>query len=268
MALLRKVDRGGVIECADEGMAGLSAFIVAPSAEYVNNAIIELSKKEMVIWDGKTLLIPKFIEAQESSKSDKLRQKESRLNRKSLINNDNKNTMSQNVTKCHELSQPVTQCHSSFALLPLLPVPSLKDLGELEIKTETSAPLAKTPKPFTKPSGKRADDAKNASPPPFRELTDLLCLEFEKQRNCRYEFSVKDGAQLSRLRRKEGAEEILRRWREGLKRTDWYRVDTVAQLVSRWNELAAPPASRVSKSPTLAESQDFSMYKTGDIHDF
>lgn len=264
MALLRKVDRAGVVDTNSHGIAGLAVLLRCPNKTLLMNAINELLTEKLVTTDGSVFVIPNFIEAQEASKANKQSQKESREKKRDLalfnkINVITIDRLSQESPGCHKYDENVIT--SGQVVTPLLcfalpPVPALKELGESEIKQETSAPLAKTPKPSTKPSGKRADDAKNASPPLFRALTDSLCEAFEKQRNSRYEFSVKDGVQLSGLWKKESAEEILRRWREGLQRTDWYRVDTVTQLVTRWNELASPPPNKI-KSTFAQEEKDW-----------
>ncbi len=52
----------------------------------------------------------------------------------------------------------------------------------------------------------------------------------------------KDGVAFASLRRVTSLEEIRGRWRQGLKSNDkWLGVRTVAELASKWNNLAAPP---------------------------
>ncbi len=109
MLLLRKVDRAGVlddIEDRDEDIALMTGLPV----EYVSIGLKKLLKLGAVEINGNYLLIPNFLEAQESSKSDKQRQRESREKRRLLAKEsvtfcDNK---SQAVTSSHNLSQPVT----------------------------------------------------------------------------------------------------------------------------------------------------------------
>ena len=60
---------------------------------------------------------------------------------------------------------------------------------------------------------------------------------------------AKDGVALADLRRAFSLEEVRARWRRGLQAPadDWASCRTVAQLRSKWNDLAdAKPAPRVS----------------------
>jgi hypothetical protein len=73
--------------------------------------------------------------------------------------------------------------------------------------------------------------------------SDLMCADFEEVIGEAYEWQgVKDGAAFAALRKTHTLEEIRSRWRSGLKSNDkWLGVRTVAQLRSKWNDLAKMP---------------------------
>lgn len=53
---------------------------------------------------------------------------------------------------------------------------------------------------------------------------------------------AKDGVAFAALAKAETADEILARWRAGLRETNWLHVATVAQLRGKWNDLAGSVA--------------------------
>ena len=116
MMLLRKVDRAGILDDIDDPEDDLSLITGFP-IEHVKTGLSRLIKLGVVrINTDNTLLIPNYIEAQEASKSDKQRQRDSRKNRRdqarSVTKCDSVDTKrDQNVTGCHNESQPVTGCH-------------------------------------------------------------------------------------------------------------------------------------------------------------
>ena len=128
--LLRKVDRAGVIDEADPDI--LSELLRIPIA-VLGPALARLEARKIVeIVDGK-LVIPNFIEAQETRSSDRQRQAESRARRRDQarggISGDVTKTVTSvtkrdssvtkrdgNVTPCHTVSQHVTP---SLAVLSL-----------------------------------------------------------------------------------------------------------------------------------------------------
>ena len=57
----------------------------------------------------------------------------------------------------------------------------------------------------------------------------------------------------------------LERWRVGLRATGWHQVRTVAQLASKWNDLAGGPPKAVARGPVAAESVDWSDAEVGEI---
>jgi hypothetical protein len=115
--LLRKVDRSGMLDdvydAEDVALMLGSGFPV----DVAERGLSRLTKKGTVVITESGLLVPNYIEAQETPKSDAQRQRDARENRRakakavvtkrdaSVTNRDN---LSRGVTDGHTLSQPVT----------------------------------------------------------------------------------------------------------------------------------------------------------------
>ncbi len=82
-----------------------------------------------------------------------------------------------------------------------------------------------------------------------RALSDALCVVFREITTHKYEHQgPKDAEGLKRLLKFETTdEEILRRWRRGLVGTYKRDAKTIAQLASKWNELATDEARAPAK---------------------
>lgn len=74
---------------------------------------------------------------------------------------------------------------------------------------------------------------------PAPRETDRLLADFLDIIKSPYVFGgAKDGAALAHLQKTETMDEISRRWRIGLNSSGWLGVRTLAQLRSKWNDLA------------------------------
>lgn len=82
--LLRKLDRAGVLELGKSGARGLAALLRMPQ-DVTERALAALIEDGCVEQRGSNLVVPNFIEAQESTMSPSVRQKESRERRRDLI---------------------------------------------------------------------------------------------------------------------------------------------------------------------------------------
>jgi hypothetical protein len=82
--LLRKVDRAGVMDFGDEGPAEAIAAVTDIPLEHVTVGLRRLLDRGCVVVKDSSLVIVKFLEAQESPQSDKHRQRESRAKRRDL----------------------------------------------------------------------------------------------------------------------------------------------------------------------------------------
>lgn len=111
--LLRKLDRSGVLELAGLEPAEAVALAIELPLEVVAEAMPVLFKLEVFEVHGDVLVEPKFIEAQECIKSDKLRAKEYRVRRRSQAMGEpsqNVTGESQGVT---EASRQITERHDA-----------------------------------------------------------------------------------------------------------------------------------------------------------
>ena len=69
--------------------------------------------------------------------------------------------------------------------------------------------------------------------------SDRLCEDFKEILKEDYRWqNAKDGVAFAALRKQFSLDEIRDRWRKGLTGSGWQQVRTVAQLASKWNDLA------------------------------
>jgi len=125
--LLRKVDRSGVLETGRGDKAEALALTLMAPTDTCRKALSELTACGTVALGDASLVIPRFIEAQECRMSDAARQKESREKRAvaKLQNHDDAcHTPSHDVTAGHTVSHAVTPAVPSRAVPPVPSVPS------------------------------------------------------------------------------------------------------------------------------------------------
>lgn len=103
MHLIRKVDRAGVLEVGVDGEEGIAALLAAP-LDTVRTALVELRDRGTIQVKDGNLVIPNFLEAQESRMSDSLRQSELRARRRDTA----RHTATGDVTGCHTALESVT----------------------------------------------------------------------------------------------------------------------------------------------------------------
>lgn len=114
--------------------------------------------------------------------------------------------------------------------------------------TEHRAPNTKK----DSPPAPRAKLPKVAPPNPRPRETDDLCADFREATGVDYRWNgAVDGTAFAKLRKEFDLEEIRTRWRAGLGvASGWLAVRTVAQLASKWNDLASgPPKQRDAFDP-------------------
>ena len=128
MLLIRKIDRAGILDDIEEPVEDLSLMTGFPE-EHVKEGIKSLISLGVVQINNNQLIVPNFLEAQETSKTDAQRQREYREKRRDKARSQNKSNASQNssevsqdnavesrnktkplqvVTTGHNRSQPVT----------------------------------------------------------------------------------------------------------------------------------------------------------------
>lgn len=116
--MLRKVDRAGVIDTGKMPKPRAISLIIEAPEEVVARALPLLAESEAIVFSDTSVVMPKFLEAQESPQSDAQRQRESRQNRAAKA-------LSQPVTPSHTVSHGVTNGHNlSLQTRPDQTVPS------------------------------------------------------------------------------------------------------------------------------------------------
>jgi hypothetical protein len=136
MMLLRKVDRAGVLDDIDDPVGDL-ALITGLPEEHVKVGLERLLKPGgPVEINGKTLVIPNFIEANEAPKSDRLRAREYRERRKRDAMNTNRDEESREQTARHSAS--------------LLPVPNPKPVPNQNLERDLARSNSKDEEDQTK----------------------------------------------------------------------------------------------------------------------
>lgn len=143
--LLRAVDRAGLLELGKFGMKGLAALLKIP-IEIAQPGIEGLLEDGCAELRGTVIVVPNFIEAQESSKSDPQRKRESRERARALANIESvtkADEESQTVTTGHENGQTVTTGHElSGSVTTGHSVPTLPCLSEPSVPLKTIAGFA------------------------------------------------------------------------------------------------------------------------------
>lgn len=121
--ILRKVDRAGLLDLAGEGVDGLADLIKVP-VDVVEPGLAGIIKKNYAVMHGTILVVPNFIEAQETPQNDAARKRASREKARALVTK--RDVESHNVTNSHETGQNVTNGHAeSHAVTSGHSVPSL-----------------------------------------------------------------------------------------------------------------------------------------------
>jgi hypothetical protein len=112
-AMLTKFDRAGVLSVRN-GWPSVARLVRMP-IDVVERAGAELVADGRVRVTERGFVAPNYVEAQTASKSDRIRQKESRDRRRADAmsqHRETSSTLSQNVTPGHELSRDVTTSHA------------------------------------------------------------------------------------------------------------------------------------------------------------
>lgn len=135
MHLLRRVDRAGVLDVDGADPAEVVSMVCRVPIEPTRSGLARILEHGVAVIDGGRLVLPRFLEAQETSKSDKARQRESRERRRAVDPRPKTNItlapqkssetpkQSQNVIECHDgheaghdVTPTVTLC---CAVLPI-----------------------------------------------------------------------------------------------------------------------------------------------------
>lgn len=198
---------------------------------------------------------PEFEEAQESRKSEALRLREYRAkqrHKKAPRTNSYEPVQTQTPAKDKELKRTSSENEENQELQEkthnLPPKVHVAEIACLQLLETSRAPRASPYEPvqtrtnlqLSRPDQTRTDQNKKKEPAAHapRE-SDALCADFLELVGKKYAWQgAKDGAAFARLRKEFSFEEIRERWRKGLQASGWQQVRTVAQLLSKWNDLA------------------------------
>lgn len=200
--LLRVVDRAGILDVGEDAASSVAALIEAPP-ELVSRCLPELESHFVVTIRDGVLVIPRFIEAQECAKSDRLRALEYRERRRDAVTK--RDVLGASVTARHTPSQGVTPSGP-------VQVPS----GQVRSREENSEEIASAPM-AARPRARRGSEK---SPLPFRAID--ACREVASQAPTRFVQGFTDhdlsalGVGILR-----GIEAKIRIYRE---REDWRRA--------------------------------------------
>lgn len=150
--LLRKMDRAGLLELGRHGVRGLAATVKMP-ADVVEPGLAGLLEDGCVQQRDTTLIVPNFIDAQETPSSDALRAKEYRARRRQEARDGAVTKRDESITTRDET---VTQRHTaSHGVTPYCAVPN-----HAEEESASASPPSGSSKPKrTKPAVTPTPDA-------------------------------------------------------------------------------------------------------------
>lgn len=154
--LMRKVDAAGFFDVGTRDPARSVAIMVELPIEVVTpglEALLADGTAEMV---GGKLLLPKFVDAQESKKTNRAAAREYREKKKALARSNASNPQDSTVIARHEPSPVVTERHPSALPCPSPALPKGVEAAPAAAPREVIA-LAVTP-PDTPPGTWSADD--------------------------------------------------------------------------------------------------------------
>lgn len=212
--LLCVLDKSGILDVGTrrppaESVAALTLLpteVVAPGLEAM------LTDGSLELESGR-LVMPKFLEAQEARKTRAAVARDHREKKRDKARAKSAGLLGGTVTESDQREHRVTASDPPSPARPL-PVP-------VPLKTTREKP--------------REPDAR------WQPTVQRLEQVFKTTTGAAYRFQgSKDGAALKRLLAHSTPDEIVRRWSVGLRGKDWLHTATIAQLDSKWNDLATP----------------------------
>lgn len=142
MSLLRKVDRAGILDVGEDGVDGLATVIGVPR-DIVDAGLPHLIRRGAIEERNGTYIMPRFLEAQECTKSDSQRKREQRERDREIAQSQPKLPVFK--VSSHEIQDTVTIGHS----VPPVTVPPVPNLTTPEVSAakDPKQPLSPEPKP-------------------------------------------------------------------------------------------------------------------------
>lgn len=171
LLLMRKVDRSGVLDIGNASPGFALAALVEIPEDVATRALNQLVASGTVVIADKAIVLPKYLEAQEATQTDRVRQQESRSRRKAAAmvittgSVTKRDDVSRNVTECHELSQAVTGGHElSQVVTPAVPCLAVPSRAEPAVPNQIDVEQARPVEVLAsnRPSKKRATTTADA----------------------------------------------------------------------------------------------------------
>jgi len=191
MHLLRKFDRAGIMDGVNDINLDVAIMTGLPD-DVVETGMKSLLQEEVLNFDGKILFMPNFLEAQETPKSDKQRQKESREKRRTeaclsqnvTVTTENVTKVKENVTNCHDVTTHVTSGHNvSLLAMPCFALPCSTNNKKLRVDYNTDFDLFWKKYPIRKGKKKAFAVWKQLkNKPKISDLIDALDKQIENKR--------------------------------------------------------------------------------------
>ncbi len=248
LMILRKVDRAGVLDVGDDGIAGLAAVVEVPE-DVVADALAQLERRGVVVRTGSAYVLPAFLAAQEAPASDKQRQAEARATRRARVMSAGRvvtarDDASRNVTggsrNVTEPSRGVTDGHAaSRGVTPRQDKTSQDEPSQerVSVVDAVPAPLALLPdEPPTVPR-----------PAPALRLATVACAAINAATGSKYRPETEATLRLARALHKAG-------------RTPAQVERVIAAKVAEWRGDAK--MAGYLAPPTLLAAANFSAYLT------
>lgn len=234
--LLARVDGAGVLDLGKKGGAQAVAIITGMPIEVTTKALIELEADGSIELRPSVIIIPNFIEAQESRKSEAQKKKDQRERHKAQKRAQDAGIIEAPVPECPAVSPDVPLQLSSAQ------PSSLKD------PAPEAAPVAKL----------KAKRPKESKPPDPRHAP--LVAELDAAFGPGFAFDGREARAVSDLLRLGEPAEVLTRWRRALSRDDYPRVRTPHELAANWNHFATDrPAgfAKPNRGPIDPSTQNY-----------
>lgn len=235
--LLRKANRAGVIHLGKHGKKAVAVILGHPQRwSALAGPLEELLADGAIVLRGEYLLFPSFQAAQEARATDAARQRAKReRERDQVLAGDLLANVTPDVTPGHAgaVTPPVTPAVTQAVTPDVTPnQPYQPYLPETEAPADAAPP---------EPKKRRKTDPPN---PRWKVVSDLLCAAFFQAFGVKYGWGGAKDSEAQKWLLEQGTdEEILARWWRGLHGQGWLQVRTVAQLRSKWNDLAGAPGA-------------------------
>jgi hypothetical protein len=112
--IFRKLDTAGVIDLGKHGSKGFSVAIGMPF-DVLERGLKSLLEDGCLVMNGSRIVMPNYVEAQEARKSDRLRQRDSRIRFRDSVMSRPVTNDAASVTFREEMSREQEVCHVSGA---------------------------------------------------------------------------------------------------------------------------------------------------------